>query len=286
MKKRLLLIFVVATSLTSCALSKQSHKEKSEIGKEITTPSGLKFKLLARGNGVQADSGDVVNTNYVGRLTNDSIFYSSFSSLKSKSPVKIILGKGRQIKGWDEGILLMHAGDSAQLTIPPKLGYGSQAIHSIPPNSTIIFNVKLLKVEKPPKTFDVKGKDTLSTASGLKYIMLKSNPSGEKIEKNYLVTYYYTAFLEDGEIFRTTFYDNRKSNMLRAGAGDNIKGLDEAFLLLRKGEKARIIIPSDLAFGEKGLEKTLPPNSDLIYDVSIINVQKKTEKDWIQAPPE
>lgn len=286
MKKRFLLVLVVAISLTSCALSRKSQKRK--IGEEITTSSGLKFKLLVRGKGVKADSGDVVNISYIGKSTNDSIFFSSYTSLdlKSKHPVKMALGRGWVFKGFDEGIRLMHVGDSAQLTIPPNLGYGSKEIHSIPPNSTLIVNVKLLKVEKPPKPFDVKGKDTLSTPSGLKYIMVKSNPDGEKIEKDYLVNYYYTAFLKNGEIFGSTFYYNRKSNALRAGGGDVIKGLDEAILLLRKGEKARILVPSDLAYGKKGLENNVPPNCDFIYDINIINVQKKTDKEWLQIPLE
>lgn len=276
MKKTLFLyLIIIGAILSSCSLTKHKEQRKYTVGKAYSTPSGLEFEFLSEGKGEKPDSGDRVTVNYVGRLTNDSVFDSSY---KRDQPFKFILGAGNVIKGWDEGVALMHVGDKVKLTIPPDLGYGEKKTGPIPANSTLIFEVKLLDIESPPKPYDVKGKDTISTASGLKYIIVKSNPTGEKIEKNDLVTFDYNAYLENGHRFGSTFY-NHKPIKLRAGAGHVIKGWDEALLLLRKGEKARLLIPSDLAYGEKGYKNFISPNSDLIYDVSIINVQQKKENE-------
>ncbi len=113
----------------------------------ITTSSGLKYIILQKGNGIQAVDGKEVAVNYIGTLSNGKEFDNSY---KRGKPFKFILGKSQVIKGWDEGIALMHIGDKFKLIIPPQLGYGEQgAGNVIPPNSTLIFETELMSVEEP-----------------------------------------------------------------------------------------------------------------------------------------
>ncbi|MHB1685836.1 MAG: FKBP-type peptidyl-prolyl cis-trans isomerase [Ignavibacteriaceae bacterium] len=112
-----------------------------------TTASGLKYIVLTKGNGEKAEPGKEVEVDYTGYLTDGNIFDSS---IKRGVPFDFILGEGKVIKGWDEGIALMHSGDKFRLIIPPQLGYGERGAGGvIPPNAELIFDVKLLSVNTP-----------------------------------------------------------------------------------------------------------------------------------------
>lgn len=95
------------------------------------------------GKGDEAYSGSTVTVHYTGKLTNGSKFDSSRDRNK---PFEFSLGTGEVIKGWDKGIKGMRVGGKRKLIIPPELGYGSRSTGSIPANSTLIFEVELLKV--------------------------------------------------------------------------------------------------------------------------------------------
>lgn len=120
---------------------------------EFITPSGLKVQILKRStipNARNPQAGKRVTVHYSGWLmTPEGEKGALFdSSLKRGLPFSFLLGLGKVIKGWDEGIALLHVGDKARLIIPANLGYGSEAIPGIiPANSTLIFDVELVDVE-------------------------------------------------------------------------------------------------------------------------------------------
>ena len=111
----------------------------------MKTPSGLEYIETQAGTGVQAAVGKTVSVHYTGKLTNSKVFDSS---LTRGTPIEFVLGAGRVIKGWDEGIMLMKVGGKATLTIPPQLGYGERGAGGvIPPNATLIFEVELVSMK-------------------------------------------------------------------------------------------------------------------------------------------
>jgi peptidylprolyl isomerase len=109
------------------------------------TPSGLIFLLTKKGTGAKATTGDTVSVHYTGTLTDGTKFDSSHDR---DEPISFPLGQGRVIKGWDEGIAMMHVGDQAILVIPPSIGYGSSGQGPIPPDSTLIFVVELVNTSR------------------------------------------------------------------------------------------------------------------------------------------
>jgi peptidyl-prolyl cis-trans isomerase A (cyclophilin A) len=109
------------------------------------TESGLRYKMIQKGSGKQAQKGKTVSVHYSGSLENGKVFDSSYSR---KKPIEFPLGQGHVIEGWDEGIALLQVGDKARFVIPSHLGYGSRGAGGvIPPNATLIFDVELMDVK-------------------------------------------------------------------------------------------------------------------------------------------
>ncbi|MDP2655276.1 MAG: FKBP-type peptidyl-prolyl cis-trans isomerase [bacterium] len=101
------------------------------------------------GTGATASSGDSVTVNYVGALTNGTVFDASANHKETLSGFTFNLGAGQVIKGWDQGIVGMKEGGKRTLVIPASLAYGPQAVGDvIPANADLIFQVELLKVQK------------------------------------------------------------------------------------------------------------------------------------------
>ena len=109
----------------------------------ITTESGLQYEVLKMGKGKKPAATDRVKVHYHGTLINGDVFDSS---VERGEP--IVFGLNQVIAGWTEGVQLMPVGSKFKFYIPQELGYGSRAAGSIPPYSTLIFEVELLDIEK------------------------------------------------------------------------------------------------------------------------------------------
>jgi FKBP-type peptidyl-prolyl cis-trans isomerase len=110
------------------------------------TDSGLFYNITKKGSGISPSIGSQVSVHYEGKLTDGTIFDSSY---KRDEPIKFAVGLGQVIKGWDEGIMLLNKGAIARFVIPSELAYGSRGVGGvIPPNSTLIFDVELISIEQ------------------------------------------------------------------------------------------------------------------------------------------
>lgn len=109
-----------------------------------TLADGLKIEDEKIGTGAEVKSGDNISINYLGTLVSGEKFDSSYDR---GQPFETQIGVGQVIKGWDEGVVGMKVGGKRRLTIPPALGYGSQAQGPIPANSTLIFEVELMGIK-------------------------------------------------------------------------------------------------------------------------------------------
>ena len=117
------------------------NKQKEGV---ITTPSGLQYKVLVKGEGEVPQASDKVKVNYEGRLIDGTVFDAS--SKHGDEPATF--QASQVIRGWTEALTMMPVGSKWQLFIPQELAYGDRQAGNIPPYSTLIFDVELVSIEK------------------------------------------------------------------------------------------------------------------------------------------
>lgn len=129
--------FIFGQSLVSLFTS-----NKSQINMAQAPTVSIQDTVI--GVGDVAATGNRVVVHYTGKFMDGTVFDSSVTR---GEPFQFVLGAGQVIKGWDEGIVGMRVGGKRILSVPPELGYGANDYGPIPGNSTLIFEVELLKVE-------------------------------------------------------------------------------------------------------------------------------------------
>jgi peptidylprolyl isomerase len=117
--------------------------------KTMTTASGLQYTDETVGTGAQPKPGQTAVVHYTGWLYVNGAKGKKFDSSHDRNePFEFPVGRGRVIKGWDEGVATMKVGGKRTLIIPPALGYGASGAGGvIPPNATRMFDVELLAVK-------------------------------------------------------------------------------------------------------------------------------------------
>jgi FKBP-type peptidyl-prolyl cis-trans isomerase len=137
---------VAANSQSTYDLSPESnHKflaDNAATHGVVVRPSGLQYRVISSGHGKTATSGeDVVTVTYKGSLINGTVFDQTQPGKTASFPA------GHLIRGWVEALSLMKEGDEWELVIPAELGYGAQGAGGvIPPNQTLVFDMKLISV--------------------------------------------------------------------------------------------------------------------------------------------
>ena len=160
---------------------------------------------------------------------------------------------------------------------------GQKVVDTISQNDKIE-SVKIIRVGKKAEEWDAleaekrKQQEALAqltegfekTASGL-YYKITEKGNGKKPKKGDQVAVHYTGMLLDGKVFDSSLYRGQPLNFA-VGIGQVIEGWDEGILLLNEGDKARLVIPSDLAYGSQGAGGVIPPNAALVFDVELVRV--------------
>jgi len=130
--------------LPAFAEQERGRSDAASAGREVVTPSGLRYLDLRPGQGDEAQLGKIVEVHYVGWLDGGIRFDSSRDD---ERPFTFRLGAGDAIKGWDEGLVGMKVGGKRKLTIPPDLGFGKQGVGSVvPPDAILYYEFELLGV--------------------------------------------------------------------------------------------------------------------------------------------
>ncbi len=109
------------------------------------------------------------------------------------------------------------------------------------------------------------------TESGLRYQIIQEG-NGKQATKGAMVSVHYKGQLLDGTVFDSS-YKRKQPIDFKIGVGQVISGWDEGIQLLKVGDKARMVIPSNLAYGSQGAGGVIPPDAPLIFDVELVDVK-------------
>ncbi|MCA9943223.1 MAG: FKBP-type peptidyl-prolyl cis-trans isomerase [Anaerolineales bacterium] len=265
----------------------ESDVANTVAGSQVTA-SGLEYIEIEAGTGPRAQPGDLVSVHYTGTLEDGTEFDSSSGG----DPFPFVLGEGRVIRGWDEGIALMNVGGKAQLIIPPDLGYGDTDYGPIPGGSTLYFDVELVSSEPAPTPVipptaepptAVNPDDFTTTDSGLQYAFLEEG-DGETPEPGEVASVSFAGWLEDG----TKFADSQDGVPLDFIVGEEqiLPGWDEMVLLMQVGDVVQFILPPELGLGEEGAPNgVIPPNATLIFEMGLVTISPPPPTPTPAPPP-
>ena len=128
-------------------MTEEKKEEQKSDYINITEDGGIKKKILKEGSGALPEQGNEVHVNYIGRNKDNKIF----DQTKDK-PFTFKIGSGQVIKGWDMGVKTMKLGEKAEFILSPDYAYGDKKVSDlIPENSTLTFEIELLKIVVPRK---------------------------------------------------------------------------------------------------------------------------------------
>lgn len=244
------------------------------------TENGLQYIVVKEGpeDGASPEIDSTVSVLYDGRLTDGTAFDGNFDSGRPS-----IFGVGQVIPGWTQGLQLMSEGDEYIFYIPSELAYGQSPRPGsvIKPGDDLVFRVKLDEVfvpkpadEKAWETYtpwDSSNPDVKSTESGLEYVVLESGSADgtSPAPEDTVVVLYEGRFADTGEVFDSAY---KRGQPIMFEANGVIPGWQEALSMMRPGDRWLVHIPSDIAYGERGYPGAIPPNTDLNFEVELIDV--------------
>lgn len=282
-----------ATSPTAAAPSSSAAAEATFLAGNRTKPgvvqtaSGLQYQMTAPGEGASPTDTDVVLINYVGRLTDGTIFDQS--AQPTPMPVAGV------VPGFAEALKQMKKGGKYRVWIPAALAYGDRGAGPIPPGATLVFDVDLIDF-LPQATIDKYQRDmeaqasasaaagtaflarnraapgVKKTASGLQYIVLTPATGAHPTDADVVLVNY------EGKLLDGTTFDKSTQPVPMPVAG-LVPGFSEALKLMAKGEKIRAWIPAALAYGPEEQRDgdgkvVIPANATLQFDIELVGVRR------------
>lgn len=224
-----------------------------------------------------------------------------FSTKDQGKPVEVEYGKPFDNAGVDEAIGMLKAGGMAKLIVPSKIGYGEQGRGEvIAPYTPLLYDIELvsiqskaayekeqavkkkaqdaekqsLKAEEPKLLEKYIKNNRISvkpSATGLYYIEVKKG-TGKQASAGKTVKVHYTGKLLNGTKFDSS-YDRKKPIEFVLGKGQVLPGWDEGIAKMKVGGKAKLIIPSQIGYGEAGAGDLIKPFSTLVFDVELLDVK-------------
>lgn len=254
--------------------------------------SGIYIIQMEPGKGDCPEQGDQVEVDFEVSLLNGESVGTTYGT---EDKFVFVLGEGTTIDGWEEIMPQMHLGERVKAIIPCEMAYGEHAIPLIPAYSNLIYDIKLLKITKADELkrqaeLEIKKKRAESEQAFRAY--LKENRIVDHTESG---LYYAKSVTTEGEspvpgsttriTFDAKYIDGTPlgtseqlggSYTVVYGSGSVLKGLEEGIGLMKVGEKARFVLPYNLAYGEVPYGN-IPAFSNLVFDVELLEIVKEND---------
>ncbi|MDX1904722.1 MAG: FKBP-type peptidyl-prolyl cis-trans isomerase [Thermonemataceae bacterium] len=285
---------IILLAATAC------EKPRQESG-ETRLPSGVSFKVIKRNEkGAKLKENEFVVLRFLGKV-GDTVIQNTF---KDPKPVTLQI---QSVPGSPAEVFpFLQIGDSVHIKVPLDTLIKRNPYFEMlrPKGKTVEYFVKIESIKsaeerkkeimalekeamkkqeelakqnegKENKTIEeylAKNPMTLEvTPSGLKYSITQKNPAGAKPQSGDSVKVHYTGKLLNGKVFDSSIQRKIPFGFV-LGQGQVIKGWDEGIALLRKGEKATLLIPSKLGYGAQGAGKAIPPFAPLVFEVELVDI--------------
>ncbi len=266
----------------------------SENGIEIEPErSGLYYIPVREGYGAKPSAGDWVIIRYTARTIFDKVFDTTDEDVALRNNIHSrnqIYGDKRvdlesiKVSGLKEGLIMTREGGAATLIIPSHLGFGSKGTGIVAPYTTLIYDFELVKVIDDPAAYEKEMIEkylesyadsthlvVTSRESGLYYIELAQGTGDDHPDEEDMVDVYYLGTLTDGRVFDTNIGGSVFSFPIGVEAA--IPGFDEGVRLMKPEGRSRIIVPSELAYGEHGSGEMIPGYTPLVFDIELIEIR-------------
>jgi FKBP-type peptidyl-prolyl cis-trans isomerase FkpA len=242
----------------------------------VKHPSGIYYQVVEPGTGATPALNSNVYTTYTAKLLNGTQFDQSTNADVTGWALDSL------IEGWQIGLPLIKKGGRIKLLIPSSLAYSCNGKGAtIPPNSVLYFDITLVDVTQGCKLAPIQSEEpqivayatanninAVKDSSGIYYQIIDSG-TGVKPTLNSKVSVTYTGKFLNGTIFDQS---TNAANSIFTLNG-LMKGWQAGLRLIKKGGRIKLIVPSSLAYGCNGAGTTIPPNSILFFDISLVDVQ-------------
>jgi len=264
-----------STIITDLELTGFSPAFFHPLNKDTLTLSlGLKKLIVKETKEALPKITNDVTFNFTAYYFNENGERKIFDKSAPDQKLTFQLGGSEMITGLDLGLRTVRKGEKATFIISPALAYKNEKRGILPPNTTIYLDVELLAFSDP--FFQVTNNDTVTTTSGLKYLVIKKG-TGKLPGRNDIASVRFTGYIIDSAGNRIIFdrVAENKSWNYRIGSKNILQGLNEGISAMNMGAQYRLIIPPDLAFADRKIG-IIEPNSNVYYDIALENITPMT----------
>lgn len=234
----------------------------------LTEHAGVRSGAVKSGAGPVAKPGQLVRIRFTGWLQSTEIAFAPATRLQTTA----ILGRGDVVPGLEAALGQMRQGEQRVVFVPSALGYGQTGKPpSVPSNADLVYLVTLENLEDPrevPSSPPVGAADL--EVDGVAYAVLTPGQglppkAGDQVE------IHFTAWLEDGTLVVSSI-EQQKPITITLGKNEVFAGLDAAVATMTTGERRKLVVPPELAAGEKG-RGPIPPNATLLFEVELVAIK-------------
>ena len=259
--------------------------------------NGLYIIENKKGKGPAIEVGNFIEANIIATALTGDKFIDTYAENK---PYTLEVGTGQLGNGFEVAIKQMKKGGNLTLIAPSPMAFGERGIQGyIPPFSPVVYEIEIIKVmtademnaqreaeqkkaaEEAAKLqgqeqakidayLKANGITTAPTETGLVYIV-ETPAQGAQPKVGDKVKVHYTGYLLDGTKFDSSVDRNQPFEFV-LGQGQVIRGWDEALSMMHVGEKVKIILPSRIAYGERGAGGSIPPYAPLMFEVELLEI--------------